>query len=253
MVDILPVYLAKSSSGQDGSGRTFLYIIKGIAFICINRFLSMGRDALLPTVYVMTEKDVENPYQATPKLDAEVDVSDVKKSTTRIVALTTLGPIVTLYTLAFFSSIELDRFTDRSLENVIFNTTVCAVIATIVLPAVWAVAGTIVRRRNQAKPSHQDTAPFLLKWIGGSVLLFATIPSIIEGFGSTYPISEFTINYYLILALALVFLLVTNFVGYRRKRDQKSAFVCCLGGLMVIMAVGMLGLFFFAIAASALT
>ena len=253
LVDILRVYFAESSSGQDGSGLDFLYIIKGIVSICVNQFLGMSRDGLLPRVYVMTEKDVENPYQATPELDTEVVVSDVKESKTRIVALATLGPIATLYTLAFLSSIELDRFTDRSLENVIFNSSVCAVIATIVLPVVWAVAGAIVRRRNQAKPSQQDTAPFLLKWIGGSVLLFATIPSIIEGFGSTYPISEFTINYYLILALALVFLLVANFVGYRRKRDQKSAFVCCLGGLMVIMAVGMLGLFFFAIAASALT
>ena len=247
------MYFAESSSGQDGSGLDFLYIIKGIVSICVNQLLGMSRDGLLPRVYVMTEKDVENPCQATPELDTEVVVSDVKESKTRIVALATLGPIVTLYTLAFLSTIELDRFTDRSLENVIFNSSVCAVIATIVLPVVWAVAGAIVRRRNQAKPSQQDTAPFLLKWIGGSVLLFATIPSIIEGFGSTYPISEFTINYYLILALALVFLLVANFVGYRWKRDQKSAFVCCLGGLMVIMAVGMLGLFFFAIAASALT
>lgn len=213
----------------------------------------MGRDGLVPRVYVMTEKDVENPYQATPELDAEVDVSDVKKSATRIVALATLGPMVTLYTLAFLSSIELARFTESSLENVIFNTSVCAVVATISLSAVWALAGAIVRRKSQAKPSQQDTAPFLLKWIGGSVLLFATLPSIIEGFGSTYPISDFTIYYYLILSLAVVFLLVGNFIGYRRKRDQKSAFVCCLGGLMIIMAVGMLGLFFFAIAASALT
>ncbi|MEE2938067.1 MAG: hypothetical protein VYA84_18925 [Planctomycetota bacterium] len=201
----------------------------------------------------MTEKDVENPYQAVPEPDAEVGVSDVKKSVTRIVALATLGPIVILYTLAFLSSIELNRFTKDSLENVVFNTAVCALISTIALPVVWAVAGVIVRRRSQAKPTHQNTVLFLLKWIGGSVLFLATIPSIIEGFGNTYPISEFTINYYLILALAMVFFLVANFRGYRRKRDQKSAFVCCLGGLIVIMAFAMIGLFFFAIAASAVT
>lgn len=201
----------------------------------------------------MTEKDVENPYQAVPEPDAEVGVSDVKRSVTRIVALAALGPIVILYTLAFLSSIELNRFTEDSLENVVFNTAVCALISTIALPVVWAVAGVIVRRRSQAKPTHQNTVLFLLKWIGGSVLFLATIPSIIEGFGNTYPISEFTINYYLILALAMVFFLVANFRGYRRKRDQKSAFVCCLGGLIVIMAFAMIGLFFFAIAASAVT
>ena len=207
----------------------------------------------LREVYVLTEEDAENPYQAVPEPDDEVGVSGSQKSVTPIVALVTLGPIVTLYTLAFLSTIELERFTERSLENIVVNTIVCALIAIIGLPVVWAVAGAIVRRSNQAKPAQQDTVLFLLKWIGGSILFFATIPSIIEGFSSTYPISEFTVNYYLILALAMVFLLVANFVGYRRKRDQKSAFVCCLGGLMVIMAVGMLGLFFFAIAASALT
>ena len=207
----------------------------------------------LREVYVMTEEDAENPYQAVPEPDDEVGVSGSQKSVTPIVALVTLGPIVTLYTLAFLSTIELERFTERSLENIVVNTIVCALIAIIGLPVVWAVAGAIVRRSNQAKPAQQDTVLFLLKWIGGSILFFATIPSIIEGFSSTYPISEFTVNYYLILALAMVFLLVANFVSYRRKRDQKSAFVCCLGGLMVIIAVGMLGLFFFAIAASALT
>ena len=62
----------------------------------------------LREVYVMTEEDAENPYQAVPEPDDEVGVSGSQKSVTPIVALVTLGPIVTLYTLAFLSTIELE-------------------------------------------------------------------------------------------------------------------------------------------------
>ena len=195
----------------------------------------------------------ENPYEASADQDVEVATSKGGSLVLRVVGLAIVAPLVIIFILAFLGNFESDRFSARDMANVVIWTGVCLVIASVALPVVWAVAGLIVRRKNKVTLTQQESVLFVFKWIGGIVLLFATVPCLIEAFGTTYPISELTVSYFLLLALAMIFVLVRGFVDYRREPNQKSAFVCCLGGMVVIMAVGMVLLFMYAVAASALT
>ena len=198
----------------------------------------------------MTQQDRENPYEVLS--DSEAGEAGAKNANPilRIVALATCGPIITLFFLSFFATLDIDRFTSNDFTNVVVFTSLAALIAAIALPATWGVSGFICRRTKLPTLSQQEILIFLSKWVAASVLLFATLPTVIEGFGSTYPISDYTINYFLLLALAMSFLVVTNFLSYRREPNQKSAFICCAGGIILILAIGMVGLYIFAIAAS---
>ena len=201
----------------------------------------------------MNKQNSENPYEAVPDQDVEVATSKGSSSVLRIVGLAVVAPFVIFFILAFLGSLESGRFSSSDMTNVVVSTGFGIIIASVILPVVWAVAGLVVRRKNEVTLTQQESVLFVLKWIGASVLLFATIPCLVEGFGTTYPISDLTVGYFLLLALAMIIVIVTSFVEYRREPNQKSAFVCCLGGMVVIMAVGMVVLFIYAIAASALT
>lgn len=201
----------------------------------------------------MNRQISENPYEAASAQDVEEATSKGKSSVLRVVGLAIVGPLAIIFVLAFLGSLESGRFSSSDMTNVVVSSGVGVIIASVILPVVWAVAGLFVRRKNKETLTQQESVLFVLKWIGASVLLFATIPFLVEGFGTTYPISDLTVSYFLLLALAMIFVVVTSFVEYRREPNQKSAFVCCLGGMVVIMAVGMVVLFIYAIAASALT
>ena len=201
----------------------------------------------------MNRQISENPYEAASAQDVEEATSKGKSSVLRVVGLAIVGPLAIIFVLAFLGSLESGRFSSSDMTNVVVSSGVGVIIASVILPVVWAVAGLFVRRKNKETLTQQESVLFVLKWIGASVLLFATIPFLVEGFGTTSPISDLTVSYFLLLALAMIFVVVTSFVEYRREPNQKSAFVCCLGGMVVIMAVGMVVLFIYAIAASALT
>ncbi len=203
----------------------------------------------------MSHQKGENPYQVALDPEVETEGGEAKGEipVLRIVGLVTVVPLMLLFCISFLFDLEVKRFSSIALQDVVFFTGISFVIATVILPVFWAVAGFVVRRKKVPALSQQEAVLFVLKWIAGTVVCFATLPSVIEGFGTTYPISEYTIQYFLLLALAMGFLVTENFLRYRREADQKSAFICCLGAIIVIMAVGMVGLFIFAIAASALT
>ena len=201
----------------------------------------------------MNRQISENPYEVASDQDVEVATAKGGSPVVRAVGLAIVAPLVIIFILAFVGNFESNRFSSSDVSNVVTCTGVCIVIASVLLPCVWAVAGLMVRRKHKVTLTQQESVLFVFKWIGGIVLLFATIPCLIEAFGTTYPISELTVSYFLLLALTMIFVMVKGFVEYRRAPSQKSAFVCCLGGMVVIMAVGMVLLFMYAVAASALT
>lgn len=201
----------------------------------------------------MNQDISENPYKAIPDQAEETTKATGENPVVRVVGLAILGPLVMLFVLSFLSTVEIERFSWADMEGVVLTTIIAVVITSATLPVIWAVAGFIGRRRNMPEMAQQESVFFVLKWAVACVLFVATIPSIIEGFSSTYPVSEYTVNYFVLLALSMIFVLAANFLQYRRMPTRKSAFVCCLGGVMVLMAVGVLGLFFVAIAGSALT
>ena len=201
----------------------------------------------------MDEHDAENPYVVGSDPDGEGTVAKSKTSVLRKVGLATFAFIVSVFSLSFLFNLEVGRFGSEELISVFVNTGIGAIIGSIILPVVWVVVGLVFRRKDVPALTRSEASLFLLKCIGSSVLVFATIPSVIEGFGTTYPISEYTFYYFFVLAFGMICLVVSNVRRFRREPNMKSAFVCGLGGLLVIMAIGMVALFMYAIAASAFT
>ena len=201
----------------------------------------------------MDQQDGENPYVVGSGPDGEETAAKSKTSVLRIIGVSTFTLMVAVFLLSFFSDLEIERFKSIELGRVFVNTGIGVIIASIILPVLWGVVGLIFRRKDLPALTRSEASFFLLKCIGSSVLVFATIPSVIEGFGNTYPVSEYTVSYFLILAYGMICLFVSNVRRFRREPDLKSAFVCCLPGLLVIMAIGMVGLFMYAVAQSAYT
>ena len=206
-----------------------------------------------PGVVAMKQKNVENPYKPVSDPEVEPAKANGERSVLRVAGQVTLALLITIFCISFFSNLDVNRFSSIALRDVVSCTIISGVIATIALPILWAVAGVLCRRKNVPTPTQQEAVIYVSSWIACSVLLFATVPSVIEGFGTHYPVSDYTLNYFLLLALGMSFVVVINFRRYRAEPDQKSAFICCMGGIVVIMAIGMVAVFVVAIMASAVT
>ncbi len=101
--------------------------------------------------------------------------------------------------------------------------------------------------------SRAEQVRFLMKSIGTATLFLGIIPTVIQAFSNTYPMSDHLIPYFAILIPGLLYQVVTNFVSYRRQADRKSAFVCTLAGMLVVGGFCLIILLIWAIAQSALT
>tara|TARA_B100000700_G_scaffold294744_1_gene357021 strand:- start:454 stop:1305 length:852 start_codon:yes stop_codon:yes gene_type:complete len=160
---------------------------------------------------------------------------------------------LTLLYLGSLFQLEPERFSSRDFSDCLSNTWGATVVAAIAIPIVWAIAGFVVRKKNVKVLSRKQTVIFLLKSIASMVLIFATIPSMIEGCSSTYPIAHETLFYLLLLAIWTFVLTLTNFSSYRREPSRKSMFFLCITVIMLSMSLWVLWKIIDAIAASALT
>jgi len=161
-------------------------------------------------------------------------------------------PATFLYLISLYT-LQLERFSSEVFFDSLQNTWAASIVAAIAIPIVWAIAGLVVRKKNVRVLSHKETISFLSKSLAFIVLVSVTIPSLIEGCGSTYPISHETVFYFLLLAMWTFFLALTNLSSYREEPSRQSAFFLCLTVIILIASFWVLWVIFDAIAASALT
>ena len=227
--------------------RLLILVLIGIHIISFNHTPSGA--------VLMNQQKEENPYEVILDSELQTEAAETKSEGTLVpmVGVITLTPLITLFCFSFLFNLEAERFSFDALFNVMFSTGVTSLIASVLLPVLWAVAGFLVRRKDIPPLTKLHARPIVFKWIASCVLFLGIVPTVIEGFSTTYPISEYTLSYFLLLALTLFFVILDHFLTYRHRPNQKFAFVCLLGGIMVIITVGLIGLLFFAIAASAAT
>ncbi|MDB4532814.1 hypothetical protein N9248_00740 [bacterium] len=198
----------------------------------------------------MQNENDQNPYKVTTQ---EQLATANKRSFPRILFLGFYILLALVFTADFIANIEVSRFsTGAAIDGLLFGVVV-AVIASICTLLAWAIAGAMIREKECAEVSRAEQVRFLMKSIGTATLFLGIIPTVIQAFSNTYPMSDHLIPYFAILIPGLLYQVVTNFVSYRRQADRKSAFVCTLAGMLVVGGFCLIILLIWAIAQSALT
>ncbi|MDB4557650.1 hypothetical protein N9053_00735 [bacterium] len=198
----------------------------------------------------MQNENDQNPYKVTTQ---EQFATANKRSFPRILFLGFYILLALVFTADFIANIEVSRFSaGAAIDGLLFGVVV-AVIASICTLLAWAIAGAMIREKECAEVSRAEQVRFLMKSIGTATLFLGIIPTVIQAFSNTYPMSDHLIPYFAILIPGLLYQVVTNFVSYRRQADRKSAFVCTLAGMLVVGGFCLIILLIWAIAQSALT
>lgn len=198
----------------------------------------------------MQNENDQNPYKVTTQ---EQLATANKRSFPRILFLGFYILLALVFTADFIANIEVSRFSaGAAIDGLLFGVVV-AVIASICTLLAWAIAGAMIREKECAEVSRAEQVRFLMKSIGTATLFLGIIPTVIQAFSNTYPMSDHLIPYFAILIPGLLYQVVTNFVSYRRQADRKSAFVCTLAGMLVVGGFCLIILLNWAIAQSALT
>ncbi|MDA7873606.1 hypothetical protein N9087_00830 [bacterium] len=198
----------------------------------------------------MQNENDQNPYKVTTQ---EQLATANKRSFPRILFLGFYILLALVFTADFIANIEVSRFSaGAAIDGLLFGVVV-AVIASICTLLAWAIAGAMIREKECAEVSRAEQVRFLMKSIGTATLFLGIIPTVIQAFSNTYPMSDHLIPYFAILIPGLLYQVVTNFVSYRRQADRKSAFVCTLAGMLVVGGFCLIILLIWAIAQSALT
>ena len=138
-------------------------------------------------------------------------------------------------------------------EMLVLSTSACIVITGFVMAIAWPLAGAWTQVKKAAQPTRLATVRCVGVWYIMSVLCFAIVPTVIESYGNTYPVSEATLGYFCFLGAALLLLLVYYAQRYRQQPSQESAFIIILGIVAIGLAVLVVFGFMAAIAASAWT
>ena len=198
----------------------------------------------------MQNENDQNPYKVTTQ---EQLATANKRSFPRILFLGFYILLALVFTADFIANIEVSRFSaGAAIDGLLFGVVV-AVIASICTLLAWAIAGAMILEKECAEVSRAEQVRFLMKSIGTATLFLGIIPTVIQAFSNTYPMSDHLIPYFAILIPGLLYQVVTNFVSYRRQADRKSAFVCTLAGMLVVGGFCLIILLNWAIAQSALT
>jgi len=137
--------------------------------------------------------------------------------------------------------------------DVAFNTAVGCVMSAVFMTVIWKLSGWWIRKRGVSPPDRREARRFLRLSFSAVVVLFATLPTVIEAYGNTYPISGETMGYFVCLFLASLMGVAYSFVSYRQQPSQQSAFIIGAGLAAVFVTMGIVALFAMAIAASAYT
>ena len=198
----------------------------------------------------MQNENDQNPYKVTTQ---EQLATANKRSFPRILFLGFYILLALGFTADFIANIEVSRFSAGAAVDGLLFGVVVAVIASICTLLAWAIAGAMIREKECAEVSRAEQVRFLMKSVGTATLFLGIIPTVIEAFSNTYPMSDHLIPYFAILIPGLLYQVVTNFVSYRRQPDRKSAFVCTLAGMLVVGGFCLIILLIWAIAQSALT
>jgi hypothetical protein len=198
----------------------------------------------------MQNENDPNPY----KVPTQEQVATAnKRSYPRILFLGFYILFALGFTADFIANIEVSRFsTGAAVDGLIFGVVV-AVIASICTLLAWAIAGAIVRRKGCAEVPRAEQVRFLITAVCTATLFMGIIPTVIETFSSTFPISEYMIPYFALLIPGLLHQIVTHFLTYRRQPNRRSAFVCTLAGILVVGGFCLMVVLIWAIAQSALT
>ena len=139
------------------------------------------------------------------------------------------------------------------LEMLMQNTGICVLVMGVLFGISWPLAGVWISCKNVAPPTPREAVRDLGVCFILSVLCFAIVPSVIESYGNTYPISGGTIGYFLVLGGSLLSIVWHQFLACKNKPSQRSAFIVIMGCATVGMVMLLLWGFFVAIAGSALT
>ncbi len=138
-------------------------------------------------------------------------------------------------------------------QEVIEVTAIGGLVTSVVMAIVWNLSGCWIRERDVLPPSRSEANRFLSLSFAVIVVLFFTIPMVIEGYGDTYPIDGETLLYIVCLCLASLMMVVYHVVSYRRQPSQQSAFIVGTGLLGAVLMMAAFVFFAVAIAASAYT
>ena len=146
-----------------------------------------------------------------------------------------------------------DSMKEIDLEMLGINTGICIVITGVLMAIAWPLAGAWIREKKVVPPTRREAARDLGLWYLMSVLFFAVVPSVIESYGNTYPISGNTLGYFFFLSAAVLFLVVYHIKSYRKQPSQESGFIVILGMAAIGLAISVIFILCSAIAGSALT
>ena len=175
-----------------------------------------------------------------------------KAHTVKLLGRSICYPATFLYLISLHQ-LQLERLSSQVFLESLKNTCVASIMGAFAIPIVWAITGLVVRKKNVRVLSSKNTIIFLSKTLAFMVVFFVTIPSLIEGCSSTYPVSHETVFYFLLLAMWTCFLALTNLSSYREEPSRQSAFFFCITIIILIISLWVLWTIFEAIAASALT
>ena len=141
-------------------------------------------------------------------------------------------------------------------EMLMLNTGICGVITGVLMAIAWPLASVWIRTKKVAPPTRRETVRnlgCLAFWYIMSLLFFAIVPTVIESYGNTYPISGSTLGYFFFLSAAVLLLVVYHVVSYRKQPSQMSLFIVTLGMAAIGLAICVIAIFCSAIAGSAFT
>ena len=133
------------------------------------------------------------------------------------------------------------------------NTGICVLAMGVLFGIAWPLAGTWISLKNVAPPTPLEAVRDLGVCVILSVLFFAIVPTVIESYGNTYPISEGTIGYFLLLGGALLIIVWHQFLACKNQPSQRAAFIVIMGMAAIGLAICVIAIFCSAIAGSALT
>ena len=139
------------------------------------------------------------------------------------------------------------------LEMLMQNTGICVLVMGVLFGISWPLAGAWISFKNVSPPTRREAVRDLSLCFILSVLCFAIVPSIIESYGHTYPISGGTLGYFLIVGGALLLIVWHQLLACKTQPSQRSAFIVIMGCATVGLVMLLLWAFFVAIAGSALT